>query len=134
MVEKFERKCVELFGEYPLNIDDIMFAKALNYTEEDLMYEAAKKYCAKEQYNFYKALCEWKNGNKLQITHEEAEKRNNRFKNARAIVEVRGSFLVNTPLNWTYFQKDDPTICLYIGLPLNDELCEWAKNYKKPNT
>mgnify|MGYP000723011136 CR=1 FL=1 len=30
MADKFERKCVELFGDCPLNIHDIAAAKSLN--------------------------------------------------------------------------------------------------------
>lgn len=58
MADKFERKCVELFGDCPLNIHDIAAAKSLNYSEKELILEAARKHYLREQHNFFEALCE----------------------------------------------------------------------------
>jgi len=130
MVENFERKCVELFGECPLNIHDIAAAKSFNYSEEDMLFEAARKYYLSEQHKFFDALYEWKNGNKLQILREEAERRNCHFKNAQMIVDQRVSTVADSPVNWMSFPNDDPTICYYVGVPLDGELCVWASQYK----
>lgn len=130
MVDKFERKCVELFGECPLDIHDIVAANS-GYSEKELILEAARKYYLREQHNFFEALCEWKNGNKLQISREEAEKRNRYFENAKMIVDEASSTIVDSLVNWMAFPNDDPTICYYIGIPFDDELCVWAKQYNK---
>lgn len=130
MVKKFERKCVELFGECPLNIHDIQAANSLGYSEEDLLFEAAKKHYFKEQRKFYEALYDWRNGNKLDICREEAEKRNAFFENAKMIVEKRVSTVTDTIVNWMSFPNNDPTICYYMGLPLDHDLCVWASQYK----
>ena len=130
MLEKIERKCVELFGYCPLNIHDIAAGTAQGYTEKDFFYEAARKHYASEQHNFFTALNEWKDGRKMPITKEEAEKRNHYFNNAQAIIDEKDSVSMDTPVNWMAFPNDDPTICYYIGLPLDDELCVWAEQYK----
>ena len=130
MVEIFERKCVELFGKCPLNIHDIQAANSLGYSEEDLLFEAAKKHYLKEQRKFFEALYDWKDGNKLEISCEEAKKKNSYFYNAKMIVEKRVSTITDTIVNWMSFPNNDPTICHYMGLPLDHDLCVWASQYK----
>lgn len=130
MTGNFERKCVKLFGYCPLNIHDLVASKVFEYSETDLLYEAAKKYCINEQRKFFTALCDWKNGKKMQLTQEEAEKRNRYFMNAQAIMDEKNSLSADRPVDWMAFPNDDPTICYYIGLPLDDELCLWAEQYK----
>lgn len=131
MVDNFERKCVELFGDCPLDIYDIAVAKSFSYSEKDLILEAARKHYQREQHNFFEALCNWKNGNKLQISCEEAEKRNRYFNNAKMIVDEEFSTMADSPVNWMAFPNNDPTICYYIGVPVDDELCVWAEQYNK---
>lgn len=130
MVDRIERKCIELFGYCPLNIYDIAAGKDFGYSETNLLYEAARKHYTSEQHNFYTALCDWKDGRKMQITKEEAEERNHYFNNAKAIIDEIVLTSADTPVNWMAFPNDDPTICYYIGLPLDDELCVWAEQYK----
>lgn len=123
MTEKFERKCIELFGYCPLSIGYIASIKTLGYSETDLLYEAARKHYLIEQYNFLTALWDWKDGKKMQITKEEAEKRNHYFNNAKVLVDEKFSLSTDTPVDWMDFPNDDPTICYYLGLPLDYELC-----------
>ena len=114
----------------PLNIHDIAVGKAFGYSETDLLYEAARKHYISEQHKFFTALCDWKDGKKIQITKEKADKRNRYFKKAQALVDEKISLSADSPVNWMAFPNDDPTICYYIGLPLDDELCVWAEHYK----
>ena len=131
MLERIERKCVGLFGYCPLNIHDFVAGKTYGYTEKDFLYEAARKHYISEQHNFFTALCDWKDGRKMPITKEEAEIRNHYFNNAKALIDEKVPFSVDTPVNWMVFPKDDPTKSYYIGLPFDAELCVWAEQYNK---
>lgn len=129
MVDNFERKCTDLFGECPLNIHEISAGESLDFSEKELFFVAARKYYLNEQHAFFKALCDWKDGNKMELNQEEAERRNHHFNNAKMIIDEMFSTAADTLVDWTAFSRDDPTICYYIGLPLDDELCVWAENY-----
>ena len=128
-VNDFERRCMELFGECPLTIQDIFFIG-------ENLYGAAWMYYRKEQNNFLEALENWSEGNKLSNTLEEARKRNQYYSNAEDIVAKETIIDGDPALDWTAFPKDNPEICFYQGLPFDDELCVWAENYiesKKSN-
>lgn len=130
MYSAVETKCTELFGECPLNLQDLMAARSFGYSEEDVMFEAAKKHYQNERNAFFNAIHAWKDGNKMSITYEEAKKRNERYKNAQRIVDERVATDMDSLINWQAFPEDDPTIVYYMGLPITDELCEWAQQYK----
>lgn len=129
-IAKVEKRCAELFGECQLNIHDIMAANSFNYSEEDLIYEAARIFWTREKNAFVNALHDWMNGNKPEITIEEAKQRNTYYKNARDIVAEKVSIVSDTVVNWEHFPNDDHTVAFYIGLPIDDELVVWAR-YKK---
>ena len=129
MVDNFERKCTNLLGECPLNIHEITTAESLKFSEKQFFFVAAGKHYLKEQHAFFKALCDWKDGNKMELNQEEAERRNHYFNNAKMIYAEMFSTAADTLVDWTAFPRDDPTICYYIGLPLDDELRVWAENY-----
>ena len=95
------------------------------------MYEAAKKFYLSEKNAFFNALCKWFEGEKMEITAKEAEERNKFFKNARNLVDDTNPTDTDSPVNWMAFVNNDPTIILYMGLPVNDDMCIWAQNYQK---
>lgn len=130
-VASFEKKCMDLFGECPLNIQDITSGNLFGYSEVDLLYEAARKYYVKQRNNFSQALYDWKDGHKLEITHEQAKQMNKHYKNAQYIVDLRVDTSADSIVNWLYFPDDDPTICYYLGVSLDSPLILWARNYKK---
>lgn len=47
------------------------------------------------------------------------------------IVDDVISTMADSLVNWMAFPNDDPTICYYIGVPFDDELCVWAEQYNK---
>ena len=130
MYTAVETKCTELFGTCPLNLQDMMAAKVYGYTEEELLLEAARKFYMSEKNAFFDAICQWSAGEKMQITHIEAKKRNEHYKNARRMLDEKLS-APDTPVNWAAFPNDDPTITFYLGLPVTDDLCVWAQQYKQ---
>ena len=129
MANNIERRCTELFGRCPLKVQDLAVSESLRQSEEELLFAAALKHYRSEQRDFFYALCDWKDGNKMDLTQDEAEERNRYFENAQMIVDERISTSADTLVDWTAFPRDDPTICYYIGLPFDDELCVWAENY-----
>ena len=128
---------MELFGKCSLTIQDIAYAEAFGYSESNLLLEAAWEYYRKEQNNFSAVLENWSKGNKLQITLEEAEKRDQYYDNAEAIlIDADEPIDGDCPGYWVAFPKDKAEICFYQGLPFDSELCVWAENYinnKKSN-
>ena len=130
MAKSFERKCVELFGVCLLDMKDIKFCIALGYSEKEMIVEAARRYFQKEQKEFYEALCDWKDGKKLDITLEQARGRNEKFNMAVSVLQDNGYGTLE-PVDWESFPKDDPSVCFYIGLPFTSDLCVWAENYNK---
>lgn len=130
MYDNVEKRCVELFGDCPLNMSDFLGAKTFGYSEEDLIFEAARKFYLNEEHNFSVALCDWMNGKKLNISREEAQKRNQYVRKARDFL-IMHDIYITTSINWESFPNDDPSICFYLGYPFDCELCKWAANYKK---
>lgn len=128
-VSRFEEECNRLFGECPLNIHDIKAGNECCYSEQDFMKEAARKIYIKHQKDFSNELHNWMNGNKKDITEEEAAKLNKWYNNAVYILDDENVHVPFTPLNWNAFPNDNPEIVFYIGYPLDCDLCQWASKY-----
>lgn len=135
MYETIEKKCTELFGTCPLTIQDFQAAKGFGYSDEELIYEAARKFRQNEEKDFVEKLEEWKNGDKYAITEEDAKKRNSYVKNAERVIMFHNlnATFIDAPINWTAFPYDDPKVVLYMGYPFECELCQWASNYRSAN-
>lgn len=131
MYERIERKCMELFGECPLNIHDFQAAATCGYTDEDVLFEAAKKVYLNTKRKFADAIYAWRGGLKISIGKEYARKCNVFFKNAKSYVDQKIDTSCDTPVNWECFPDDDPTIVIYMGYPADSDIVKWAVNYKK---
>lgn len=128
MLNKLEQECIKLFGECPININDIQAGQSLGYSYNDYLKEAARKIKLKHQKHFSNAIYNWMKGEKINLTIDEAKIMNKHFQNAISLID---NLIITTPVNWTAFPKDNPEITLYLGYPLDSEICQWASNYKK---
>ena len=131
IAEKLDRKCWELFGEFPFSIQEVGLLSAIGNSYEDMLYKAAWKFYTKERERFSQAIFEWSEGIKPEVTLEEAKTRNQRFKNAQRIIDERISTMGDTLIDWEAFPNDDPSIVFFMGYPWECKICRWADNYKK---
>ena len=121
-MQNIERECTHLFGYCPLNIQDLAAAKAFNYSKEKIISEAARMHYLSERNAFTNAVVNWYEGQKMEISQEEAKIRNERFNNALNFIDT----IYDIPVNWMVFPIERRSIVLYIGLPLDDEMIKWA--------
>lgn len=128
---EIEAKCLKAFDDCPFTISDIAMGKNLGWSDDDFLFEAARRICQNVEDEFVKAMYDWMNGHKLNITKKQAEERNAYFKNVLAYLQVRSTFYMTKVVDWMTFIKDDPTIALKKGYAFDEEFCTWAKNYKK---
>ena len=128
---EIEAKCLKAFDDCPFTIDDIAMGKSLGWSDDDFLFEAARRICQNVENEFVKAMYDWMNGHKLNITKKQAEEKNAYFKNILAYLQVRSTFYITKVVNWLAFANDDPTIALNTGYPFDSDLCVWAEKYKK---
>ncbi len=123
-------KCMKAFDDCPLTIDDVTAGNSLGWSEDDFLYEAARKICSEVEEEFTRAIVQWMNKKKLNITREEAEKKNAFYKKALDFLKTRSSIENRKAVDWLAFPNDDPSIVRYMGFAPRGNVRKWANNYQ----
>ena len=108
-----------------LNLQDLMFAKALGVSEKEVKEMDLFQTMRKMQNRFDKMLFQWKDGNKPDLTLEEAQELDKKYRNIIAELECNHdhNYMASAVVRFSAIPKNEYSVALYSGIP---SLMDWA--------
>ena len=108
-----------------LNIQDVMFAKVFGISQEEIEEMDLFQQKRKLQNMFDKMMIEWSEGNKPELTLEDAIELDKKYRNIIAQLECEHNhdYMGDSLVRFEAIPNNDYSIGFYIGLP---SVSEWA--------
>jgi len=108
-----------------LNIQDLMFAKVFGMSQEEIEEMDLFQQKRKMQNMFDRMMIEWSQGNKPELTLEDAQELDKKYQNIVAQLECEHNhdYMGDSLVRFEAIPKDDYSIGFYLGLP---SVVDWA--------